>query len=168
MEDHVSTDASPRVPAAVLSWVNVRQLVDRATASLTRRMFQQQVELLADVPQYLVVRAEGDQIQRAVFNLLLNALDAMPQGGRVVITACLGARGFELEVADSGPGLSDNVREHLFETCFTTKRGAAGMGLSIVRRIARAHGGEVTAVNCPEGGAAFTVRIPAQASAAAA
>ena len=107
-------------------------------------------------------------MQRAVFNLLLNALDAMPQGGRVVITACLGARGFELEVADSGPGLSDSVREHLFEACFTTKQGAAGMGLSIVRRIARSHGGEVTAANCPEGGAAFTVRVPLQASVAAA
>ena len=90
------------------------------------------------------------------------------EGGSLVITSYVGRWGLELEVADSGPGLSEESLARAFEPFYTTKPEAAGLGLSVVQRIAQAHGGDVVAVNCPEGGAAFTLRIPQRALEAAA
>ena len=74
----------------------------------------------------------------------------------------------ELEIADSGPGIVDDAEPRLFEPFFTTKSGGTGLGLAIVERIAAAHGGDVHASNCPQGGAAFTIRLPAHRMEAAA
>ncbi len=104
----------------------------------------------------------------ALVNLALNSLEAMPEGGRLVVTSYIGRGGVELEVADSGPGLSEEARRRAFEPFFTTKRDGAGLGLAVVHRIAEAHGGDVRAMNCPEGGAAFTLRFPERAREAAA
>jgi signal transduction histidine kinase len=66
----------------------------------------------------------------------------------------------ELEIADSGPGLPEDQLARVFDPFFTTKPSGTGLGLSIVHRIVEAHGGRVTAMNCPEGGAAFTIELP--------
>jgi len=102
-------------------------------------------------------------LRRAIFNLVLNALDVMPQGGELSITACSCQAGIEIEVADSGPGVSEEVRERVFEPFYTTKSGGTGLGLAIVFRIAQVHRGDVLLRNCAQGGAAFTLRIPRKA-----
>ena len=99
-------------------------------------------------------------LRRAVLNLVLNALDAMPAGGELVLTACETKAGLEIEIADSGPGIPGTIVDRLFEPFFTTKGSGTGLGLAIVERIATAHGGKAAVVNCPEGGAAFTLIIP--------
>jgi signal transduction histidine kinase len=99
-------------------------------------------------------------LRRAVLNLILNAVDALPRGGELVVTSWLGTRGFELEVADSGAGIPADELERIFDPFFTTKREGTGLGLAIVQRIAEAHGGAIRATNCPEGGAAFTLVRP--------
>src|SRR5271168_2021683 len=99
-------------------------------------------------------------LRRAVLNLVLNALDAMPDGGDLVVTVWQNAGNVELEIADSGQGLSEEARERAFEPFFTTKSHGTGLGLAIVYRIAEVHGGQILAHNCPEGGAAFTLRLP--------
>jgi signal transduction histidine kinase len=92
----------------------------------------------------------------------------MPEGGQIVVTAWNGPAGLEVEVADSGPGVAPENCDRVFEPFFTTKSGGAGLGLAIVCRIAEAHGGRAWVRNCPEGGAAFTIRIPRPAKRAAA
>jgi signal transduction histidine kinase len=104
--------------------------------------------------------ADREMLKRALLNLALNAIDAMPDGGRLFISACEGPRGFELEVADTGEGLSDEARGRAFEPFFSTKSHGTGLGLAIVGRIAEVHGGVCLAQNCPDGGAAFTLRLP--------
>ncbi len=87
-------------------------------------------------------------IRRALLNLILNAVDAMPDGGTLAVRAAVDRGRLELEVADTGPGLSDDVaRRRAFEPFFTTKPGGTGLGLAIVYRIAEVHGGAVSAAN---------------------
>ncbi len=174
-----NTGASPRDVAeqaishisarrAKLVWVDVRQVVDEVCAQLAKQIEASRIETTIDVPGELGVLADRDMLVLAVTNLIVNALEAMPAGGRLVITSYCGAGGLELEVADSGPGLSDDALRRAFDPFYTTKRDGAGLGLAKVRRVAMAHGGDVVAANCPEGGAAFTLRFPARAQQSAA
>jgi signal transduction histidine kinase len=168
-------DAPDSYPGAELfarapnyQWLNVRQIVDEVCSSLTRRFVEQRIESVTDMPRYVAAMADREMLRAAVLNLATNAVEAMPRGGRLVVTSYIGRNGLELEVADSGPGLSDEARRRAFEPYYTTKRDKTGVGLAVVRGIAQAHGGDVVAVNCPEGGAAFTLRFPPTVSRAAA
>ena len=152
----------------VLRPVNLRALVEEVHASLLSRLSAQGVKTTIDVADQVAVAADRDMLRQAVLRLTLNALDAMPAGGELVVTSCVGSRAVELEIADSGHGLSDEARTRAFEPFFTTKPAGTGLGLAIVRRIVEAHSGDVTVANCPEGGAAFTLCFPRQALQAAA
>jgi signal transduction histidine kinase len=98
---------------------------------------------------------DGPMLQRALLNLVLNAVQAMERGG----TLTLRAEGRTLSVLDTGPGIPSEVLEKLFTPFTTTKAQGTGLGLAIVQKIVEAHGGSVEARNRPEGGAAFTVRL---------
>ncbi len=160
---HFTSDRDPQVAS-----FSLRTLVADVLASLAPQFDAQSIDTVVDVPPGQIVTADRDMLRRAVLNLVLNALDAMPDGGVLTITSAADAHGVELEIADSGPGLSDETKRRAFEPFYTTKRGGTGLGLAIVSRIADVHGGDVTARNCPEGGAAFTIRIPFAAKEAAA
>jgi signal transduction histidine kinase len=142
------------------STIAVAALLDELRQSLAPQLEAQEICVEIDCPQNLRGTADADMLRRAVLNLVLNALDALPAGGQIVITACHTALGLEIEVADSGPGVPGALLERLFEPFFSTKSSGTGLGLSIVERIAAAHGGRAIAANCPEGGAAFTLIIP--------
>ncbi|OHB67140.1 MAG: two-component sensor histidine kinase [Planctomycetes bacterium RBG_13_63_9] len=144
---------------------SLRKLLDDTYASLAPQLSAQSIETVTDVPGPLHIWGDEEMLRRAVLNLTLNALDAMPDGGTLVVTSVSTPGAVELEIADTGPGLSCGDKSRVFEPFFTTKRGGTGLGLAIVSRIVEAHGGDVTAVNCPEGGAAFTIRIPQQVAA---
>jgi signal transduction histidine kinase len=140
--------------------VNIDELATEIIESLAPQLQAQKIVCRLELPRRVHVNLDRDMLHRAVLNLVLNALDAMPEGGELVITSWSGAHVFELEVADSGPGVPDAIVDRLFEPFFTTKREGTGLGLAIVQRIAEAHGGHVRVANCPEGGAAFTLRFP--------
>jgi len=146
----------------------VGDLVNEICESLEPQLEAQLIDVDVDVPPNTLLTADREMIRRALLNLVLNAIDAMPAGGTLVITSYEDARGFELEVADSGPGLHDEAKRRAFEPFYSTKKNGTGLGLAIVQHVAEAHGGSVTATNCPEGGAAFTIRIPRRSLRAAA
>ena len=111
--------------------------------------------------------ADKEQMVRILTNLVVNAYQAMPDGGSVTI----GGRevdGFTVvTVKDSGEGLTDDATKRLFEPFATTKATGTGLGLTIVHRLVQQHGGEVSIENSPAGGACATVRIPRRAVVAA-
>lgn len=146
----------------------VDQLVRDVCDALAPQLFAQGIRADLDIPARLSVAADRDMLRRAVLNLILNAVDAMPKGGELVVTGTRRGDGVELEIADSGPGVPGEVEQRLFEPFFTTKSGGTGLGLAIVERIVAAHGGQIHAGNCPQGGAAFTIHIPVQGTEAAA
>jgi signal transduction histidine kinase len=151
-----------------LRLLDVSPLVDEVLQSLAPQLAAQGIRVELNMSSNHRIWADRDMFRRCVLNLALNAIDAMPEGGELVITSVITPAGFELEIADSGPGLRDDVRRRMFEPFFTTKSSGTGLGLAIVGRIAEVHGGQIHACNCPEGGAAFTLQIPHRAMEAAA
>jgi len=147
-----SSERAPKYTA-----VPVRTIVSEIVDSLRPQLDAQHVEPDLDIPASLTVSADREMLRRALLNLTLNALDAMPDGGQLVVTAIDSGHRIELEIADSGLGLNDEVIGRAFEPFFTTKSTGTGLGLAIVDQIAQAHGATVEAANCPEGGAAFTL-----------
>jgi signal transduction histidine kinase len=157
-----TSDHDPKLRTFLL-----RKLVDEVFSSLAPQLLAQHVLTAIDVPHRHLVTADEHMVRRAILNLVLNAIDAMPGGGTITVTSFATAQGTDLEVADTGTGLSEDTLHRAFEPFFTTKSGGTGLGLAIVYRIAEVHGGHVTAANCPEGGAAFTVHLPHRLSEAA-
>ena len=137
------------------------------------RMVGAAVELVVDVhPRPVPIRADLLQIEQVVINLVENALDATPGGGRVVVEARTAEpdelppqirrpdQWALLRVSDSGPGVPEELRETIFEPFFTTKKTGTGLGLATVRSVASRLGGFVDLAESPDGGARFTVCFP--------
>jgi two-component system, NtrC family, nitrogen regulation sensor histidine kinase NtrY len=110
------------------------------------------------------VLADRDQILQLLLNLVRNALDAMPSGGRLGVSARRAGEGVAFAVSDSGPGIAPGALARVFEPYFTTKEGGTGLGLAIAHRIAEEHGGTLQAASSPGSGATFTLTLPAATS----
>ncbi len=114
-------------------------------------------------PQMLDARL----MRRAVINLVTNAVQASPTGGRIVVRVVDDAEGetvaARLEVTDDGPGIPPSVQARIFEPFFTTKSFGTGLGLSIVKHVAEVHHGEVTVRSGDGLGTTFTLRLPSSA-----
>ena len=147
---------------------SLAKLVEEVYGTLAPQLSAQSIRTRNKIDGHLSVIADRDMFRRALLNLVLNAVDAMPEGGTLTVSASSGPQGVELTVADTGQGLSEEAQRRAFEPFFTTKRGGTGLGLAIVYRIAEVHGGRVTAANARGRGARFTITIPPQAQEAAA
>ena len=115
-------------------------------------------------PKTPLVRGDPVQLQQALINLALNALDALATATtdrEVIISTLADNRGVEVRVTDTGPGLPPDVKKRLFEPFFSTKPHGLGMGLTIVRSIVERHRGVLRADNGPDKGARFTMTLPA-------
>jgi signal transduction histidine kinase len=140
--------------------VSLSKLAADLLGSLAPQLAAQGIRAINDVADDVEIVADRDMLRRALLNLALNAVDAMPDGGSLTVRAASNGRSVDLQIADTGPGLSDEARRRAFEPFYTTKSSGTGLGLAIVYRIAEAHGGRVLACNSPVGGAIFTLSIP--------
>jgi signal transduction histidine kinase len=150
----------PRLERAPLDLVT---LVEQTLGLIRGRAAKQHVVLAFRRPDGPVpVEADGEQLRQVLVNLMLNALDALPRGGRLEIDLRNGGeREIEVSVEDSGPGIAPEMMPRLFTPFASTKETGLGLGLVVSRRIVEDHGGRLWAVNRPEGGARFTFRLPA-------
>lgn len=113
-----------------------------------------------------VVDCDAEQITQVLLNLMMNALQVLPRGGHVEVATRDDKDRLFIEVADDGPGVPPEDREKVFEPFVFRREGGIGLGLAVVRRILRQHGGDVVADASPLGGALFRVWLPAQQSTA--
>jgi signal transduction histidine kinase len=119
------------------------------------------VTLVSEVePGLPAVDADRDQLLQVLLNLVANALDAAPAGGRVTVAARRDGDGIALCVTDDGPGIAAADLPRVFEPYFTTKAGGTGLGLAIAQRIAEEHAGQLEVASAPGAGATFTLRLP--------
>ncbi len=145
---------------------------------------RQGIELRARLAnERLLINGDREQIRQVCVNLILNAFDALPNGGTVTIDASghtirsplanvPPAEGQEQDslgwlhicIADDGPGIPPELGDRIFEPFVSTKETGSGLGLSICRQTISAHGGQITGANNPQGGAEFTIRLPLAAA----
>lgn len=144
-------------------------VVDKTFALLEGRAVHQRVALhVAPPDRPAVVEADPEQIQQVLVNLILNALDAMPEGGTLDVELGPSVDGYVgLCVRDTGPGIPLQLMPRLFEPFVSGKETGLGLGLVVSRRIAEAHGGSLRAANRLEGGACFELRLPVAGAATA-
>ena len=122
------------------------------------------VSLNADVPVGLMVRADPEQLYRVLANLVRNARQAIVAGGasgEVVLSASEDAARWIIEVSDTGPGMPDKAKEHLFKPFQgSVRKGGSGLGLVIAAELVRGHGGELTLRETGPEGTTFRINLP--------
>jgi signal transduction histidine kinase len=106
------------------------------------------------------LQADPNHLKQLLLNLIRNGVQAMPQGGTLTIDARPDKDFLQLTVSDHGTGMTTETLAHIFEPYFTTKPNGSGLGLSIARRIAEAHGGNITVESNPGRGSRFQVLLP--------
>lgn len=120
--------------------------------------------LASDLPTVLLDR---EAFHGALLNLLLNAEQAMPDGGQLVVRTSDTGDGVRLDLIDTGCGMDAKTMDHIFDAFFSTKRGGSGLGLSIARKIIDSHGGQMSVQSEVGKGTQFTIRLPVPARIAA-
>lgn len=145
--------------------------VATSSASLVKNQFQAAgVAFNLDAPGGLApIRADLRSLQQVLVNILLNASQATPRGGRVSLSVAAGPDGATcFTVADTGPGIPAEVRQHLFEPFYTTKSAGkgTGLGLAVAYSLVKRHGGRIEVDSPITGGAVFTVCLPGVAGTA--
>jgi two-component system nitrogen regulation sensor histidine kinase NtrY len=125
-----------------------------------------QVAMVVELDDSLdTVAADPDLLHRALSNLVLNALDAMPEGGSITVRTSATPEHVRIEVSDTGSGLTREECERLFTPYYTTKRHGTGLGLAIVQSVASDHGGSISVDSTPGKGATFRIDLPRTSSA---
>jgi signal transduction histidine kinase len=152
---HFTADRTPQQAPFAIS-----ELVGEVLDFVQPQLASQNVHASTSAEQACTLLADRSMIKRALLNLVLNALDVMPQGGTLEIRAVPTHEGLALEVEDSGPGVDPTVAERLFDPFVTTKSTGTGLGLAIVQRVAEAHGGQAGVQSGRWGGALFTLELP--------
>lgn len=142
-----------------------REVVDSVVKLIQKQAAQAQVSITVHEANYLpTVMMDAEQMKQVLLNLILNALDAMPQGGTLQINLAEQEGQFVLAVQDSGKGIDATVRDKLFSPFVTTKTRGTGLGLAIAHRLVGQHGGHIHVSAGVEGGAKFEIRLPLNAS----
>lgn len=150
-----------RPPAPERAAVQLPEIVDSVLRMAENRMRTQGIRCRREYREGPPIPVDPDMIRRAVVNLVGNAIDAMPKGGDLCVSA--GPReegGYLLTVEDTGSGIAEENLDKIFEPYFTTKPSGLGLGLILTRKIVEAHGGEIVVDSQPGKGTRIHVLLP--------
>ena len=147
---------------------SLNQLVRQVLGFFQPKAQESRIEVIdflaADLPTVLLDR---EAFYGALLNLILNAQQAMPNGGQLVVRTSPTADGVALDLIDTGCGMDEDTRSKIFEAFYSTKAGGSGLGLPTARKIIEAHGGEITVQSEVGRGTQFTIKLPTPARLAA-
>jgi PAS domain S-box-containing protein len=154
--------ARPRRPSPAP--VNLVHLLEGTCQLLKGEFAKQHISVIPRfAPDVHQVMVDPEQLQQVFLNLLLNAIQAMPQGGSIILSTRIGAEGKDVQitVADTGRGITPAHLSRIFDPFFTTKEGGTGLGLAVSDRLIRAQGGRIAVRSELGKGSVFTVVLPA-------
>lgn len=149
-----------RPPALSLAGGSINHVVRAALDTLDAQLREKEIRLAIDLQSARPLLMDRDRLQRAIYNVLLNAVQVVSRGGTITCRSRDEERYCVLEIADDGPGLSREKTARLFDLFYTTKPGGTGLGLPIANRIVEEHGGRMAATSVPGQGATFAFFLP--------
>ena len=139
---------------------DLRELVTSAVDDIALAAEAQSVQIVQDVPEDLMIPVDRQRIQRVLVNLLVNALDVMPDGGTIRISALLEHRSVLIKVRDTGPGIAPEIRDRIFQPFVSAgKASGLGLGLAFSRQAVIDHGGRMW-LESGSAGACFAFCLP--------
>jgi len=153
-------------------WTDVNRVLVESLGLIERPLRQAQVRVVLELDEGLpAIRASADQLKQVFLNLLLNARDAMPRGGRLSLSTrrtrpagldFVGGQWIFVQIQDTGPGMDEETLRHIFEPFFSTKRAGRGLGLGlwVSLGIVQQHGGQMRVRSRPGHGTTFTLALP--------
>jgi signal transduction histidine kinase len=149
-----------RPPKLKVEWLPVRRLLTDLAAFMAPECSKKGVALELDLRGSETAWVDEFQLKQTVLNLILNALQATPAGGRVVVATSGDASRLTVSVSDNGEGMSPETREKALTPFFTTREEGTGLGLALVRRIVEEHGGSVTISSARGEGTTVSLDFP--------
>lgn len=150
-----------RPPRLSLRTASLREMLEAAAGAIGAKAATRRVTIERDLSGAGDAVFDPDQLKQAVDNLLRNAIDASPDGGRVRLEARRDAADHVIDVVDEGPGIPADILPKIFDLYFTTKADGTGVGLAVTHQIVEAHQGRIEVDSPPGGGTRMRVRIPA-------
>ena len=135
----------------------LREIVELARPQAAARQIRIVVDERADGAE---IRVDRDLLKQAVLNVVVNAIDAMPQGGELRFESSATEDAAEIRVSDTGPGIPTDLRDKIFRLYFTTKKEGSGIGLAMTFRIVQLHDGTIDFTSEPGKGTTFFIRLP--------
>ena len=139
----------------------MRGLVQDLEALLAPQAKRQRVALTTQLPaEPVTLVGQADRLKQAMLNILINALEAMPEGGSLAIAVEQNAGTAHVTVRDSGPGIPTALIGAIYDMHFTTKSGGTGVGLYVARSVVQSHGGTIDVESHGEAGTTFTLTLP--------
>jgi signal transduction histidine kinase len=154
--------ARPRAP--VVAPVDVGAVIETAVSFLREKLARRGIDVELQLGGGWVVRGDMEKLQQLFLNLILNAADAMMEGGTLTLEILTnGDAGIVVVVSDTGVGIEPELLSRIFEPFFTTKQAGHGNGLGLVvaRGIAIDHGGDIEVISEPGAGTQFRIELPA-------
>jgi len=157
-----------KMPAPELQPVNLNEVVRKAVRVYEPQFCAQGRPLVTAVYELdkgleaKTIPADPELLHRALSNLVLNAMDAMPQGGSLTLRTRDQDGAVQIEVADTGTGLSEEECNRLFTPYYTSKQYGTGLGLAIVQSVVSDHGGKIWVKSTPGKGTSFVIELPKQ------
>ena len=139
---------------------DIGEVVAGIVRSMSPLAAHARVKIDRDLPPGLRARIDARRISQAISNVMLNAIQAMPRGGKLRIAGENGAS-VRLVFRDEGPGFSARALAHYGELFFSEKEGGMGIGLNVASEILKAHGGSLRVANAGDGGAIVSLELPA-------
>jgi len=146
---------------------SMSDILERIVTLISSQHLAEGIIIKKDIPQDLPpVWVDGEQMMQAVLNVTLNAVEAMPTGGTLTLSARVvdpeSGPWIEIAVEDTGEGIEKKAIKRLFKPFYTTKQKGTGIGLAISQQIVKAHGGTIDVTSSPGRGSVFHIRIPVQ------
>lgn len=149
-----------------IATVRLEEVIQDAVTFLAPKIARKEIEFVRELgDQHVCIQADRQQITQVMINLIVNAVDAMPDGGRLTVRMAeseADPRMARIQVSDTGCGISEQEHKTIFEPFFTTKGpgSGTGLGLAVVARIVEAHRGKIDVDSAPGEGTTFTVELP--------
>jgi len=150
-----------RHPIPRMNPVRIETILEKNLHFLETELTHRQITVHKNfLPGAQTIPVDQDLLYQAFFNVLLNAVQATPEGGTIGIKVRYDSQGVEIEIKDSGSGLSEEELAKAFQPFFTTKEKGSGLGLAIVKNIIEAHKGTIQMVNAITGGTTVLITLP--------